>query len=144
MKGCCLCLCIMLSSRKDASFGVRISNFAHKTDFYTHSLHIAEIWCFLEKVCCDRKFLLESYLFCILFHWLANNNLVMLTNYFSYIIHVISICDIQSVGICPTPTGLQHACKYRYQSTFSSSVVTQQSGNLPFTHGKWNAAYCLQ
>ena len=29
----------------------------------------------------------------------------MLTNYFPYIIHVISICDIQTVEICPPPLG---------------------------------------
>ena len=74
--------------------------------------------------------------FCIFVIDPLTKNLEMLTNYFSYIIHIISICDIQSVDICPSPTRLQHACKYRYQSTFSSSVVTQQSGNLSFTHVK--------
>ena len=77
-------------------------------------------------------------LFCIFFNWPANKNLVMLTNFFPYIIHGISICDIQSVDIYPSLTRLHHACKYRYQSTFSSSVVTQQSSNLPFTYSKWD------
>ena len=62
--------------------------------------------------------------FCIFFIDLLTKNLEMLTNYFPYIIRIISICDVQSVDICPSPSRLQHACKYRYQSTFSGSIVT--------------------